>query len=209
MLDTQYRMHPSISSFPAAEFYRGTVRDGTVDESGRVSKELEPPRSVYLRALDLSTPTQMVEGSPESSLGLEDLNLGDEVPQVRDVEVLGECVEGEAAKNAPSVIFLDHAGKETTRDRSRVNHKEANIIASVVVDLLLSNPVSPASVIVFRFFLSFSRSVHPPCATVAPWRPPWDSPVLGPHGSESRSGPHPPSRRPFVLALSPCPHAAT
>ena len=41
MLDTQYRMHPSISSFPAAEFYRGTVRDGTVDESGRVSKELE------------------------------------------------------------------------------------------------------------------------------------------------------------------------
>jgi hypothetical protein len=86
----------------------------------------------------------MVEGS--SSLDLEDVNPSDEARgvsmEVREAEVLGECVEGEEVKNAPSVIFLDHAGKETTRDRSRVNLKEAHIITSVVVDLLLSNPVS-------------------------------------------------------------------
>jgi superfamily I DNA and/or RNA helicase len=42
----------------------------------------------------------------------------------------------------PSVIFLDHSGNESLKDRSRVNHHEAHIIASVVEDLLLTNPVS-------------------------------------------------------------------
>lgn len=41
----------------------------------------------------------------------------------------------------PSVIFLDHAGDESPKDRSRVNANEAHIIASVVEDLLLKNPV--------------------------------------------------------------------
>lgn len=43
--------------------------------------------------------------------------------------------------NRPSVIFLDHAGSESMKDRSRVNHNEAHIVASVVEDLLLCNPV--------------------------------------------------------------------
>lgn len=43
--------------------------------------------------------------------------------------------------NRPSVIFLDHAGRESMNDRSRVNRDEANIVASVVEDLLLNNPV--------------------------------------------------------------------
>ena len=195
MLDTQYRMHPSISSFPAAEFYRGIVRDGTVDENGRVSKELDPPRSVYLRALDLSTPTHVVEGSPSSP------DLGEPKPsdEVREAEVLGEDVQcEEEIKNGPSVIFLDHAGKETTRDRSRVNHTEAHIITSVVVDLLLSNPVSllalisPDPFLVFLFVSIFSfvgESRRPSRAAVVPPGPPWDSPVAGPRSSESRSGP--------------------
>ncbi|KAF9460474.1 P-loop containing nucleoside triphosphate hydrolase protein [Collybia nuda] len=42
--------------------------------------------------------------------------------------------------NRPSVIFLDHAGQESMNDRSRVNRDEANIVASVVEDLLLNNP---------------------------------------------------------------------
>lgn len=42
--------------------------------------------------------------------------------------------------NRPSVIFLDHAGAESIKDRSRVNHSEARIVASVVEDLLLNNP---------------------------------------------------------------------
>ncbi|RDB23511.1 Regulator of nonsense transcripts 1 [Hypsizygus marmoreus] len=40
----------------------------------------------------------------------------------------------------PSVIFLDHVGSESMKDRSRVNLNEAHIVASVVEDLLLNNP---------------------------------------------------------------------
>jgi superfamily I DNA and/or RNA helicase len=43
----------------------------------------------------------------------------------------------------PSVIFLDHAGNEEMKDRSRVNHNEARIVCAVIEDLLLNNPVSP------------------------------------------------------------------
>lgn len=47
--------------------------------------------------------------------------------------------------NRPSVIFLDHTGYESMKDRSRINLNEAHIVASVVEDLLLNNPV-----IIFR-----------------------------------------------------------
>ena len=43
--------------------------------------------------------------------------------------------------NRPSVVFLDHSGWETMKDRSRVNHNEANIVCSIVEDLLLQNEV--------------------------------------------------------------------
>ncbi|KZT23060.1 P-loop containing nucleoside triphosphate hydrolase protein [Neolentinus lepideus HHB14362 ss-1] len=39
----------------------------------------------------------------------------------------------------PSVIFLDHTGLETPKDRSRVNWAEAGIVCSIVEDLLLQN----------------------------------------------------------------------
>lgn len=42
----------------------------------------------------------------------------------------------------PSVIFLDHTGPESAKDRSRVNRHDARIVCSVVEDLLLHNPVS-------------------------------------------------------------------
>lgn len=41
----------------------------------------------------------------------------------------------------PSVVFLDHAGSESMKDRSRVNLNEAHIVCSVIEDLLLKNPV--------------------------------------------------------------------
>jgi superfamily I DNA and/or RNA helicase len=41
----------------------------------------------------------------------------------------------------PPVIFLDHAGIESFKDRSRVNYNEAHIVVSIVEDLLLNNPV--------------------------------------------------------------------
>ncbi|PPQ98679.1 hypothetical protein CVT24_003306 [Panaeolus cyanescens] len=40
----------------------------------------------------------------------------------------------------PSVVFLDHAGNEAPKGRSMVNVLEAQIVASVVEDLLLNNP---------------------------------------------------------------------
>ena len=41
----------------------------------------------------------------------------------------------------PSLIFLDHTGSESIKDRSRVNWNEAHIVCSVVEDLLLHNRV--------------------------------------------------------------------
>ncbi|KAF8583439.1 P-loop containing nucleoside triphosphate hydrolase protein [Ramaria rubella] len=45
-----------------------------------------------------------------------------------------------ATGHRPSVIFLDHAGGEEMKDRSRVNHNEARIVCAVIEDLLMSNP---------------------------------------------------------------------
>ncbi|KAG2035496.1 P-loop containing nucleoside triphosphate hydrolase protein [Suillus americanus] len=39
----------------------------------------------------------------------------------------------------PSVVFIDHGGAETLKDRSRVNWNEAHIVCSIVEDLLLQN----------------------------------------------------------------------
>jgi len=40
-----------------------------------------------------------------------------------------------------SVVFLDHGGSETAKDRSRVNWNEAHIVCSIVEDLLVKNEV--------------------------------------------------------------------
>lgn len=45
MLDTQYRMHSSISAFPNKAFYESKLMDGTLDETGAAKAGLEPPRS--------------------------------------------------------------------------------------------------------------------------------------------------------------------
>ena len=50
--------------------------------------------------------------------------------------------EGDAIHHRPSVVFLDHVGSESKKDRSRVNWNEAHIVCSLVEDLLLRNPVS-------------------------------------------------------------------
>ena len=50
MLDTQYRMHPSISKFPSAEFYDLMLLDGTVCRSGQVLPSLSPLSSLHLPA---------------------------------------------------------------------------------------------------------------------------------------------------------------
>ncbi|KAL1743074.1 P-loop containing nucleoside triphosphate hydrolase protein [Schizophyllum fasciatum] len=49
-------------------------------------------------------------------------------------------IEAGAPHDGPPVIFLNHTSYESSRSRSRVNHVEAQIVASVVEDLLLRNP---------------------------------------------------------------------
>ncbi|KAJ6518598.1 P-loop containing nucleoside triphosphate hydrolase protein [Mycena sanguinolenta] len=46
----------------------------------------------------------------------------------------------DASGQRPAVIFLDHTGGESLKDKSRVNQNEAAIVAGVVEDLLLNNP---------------------------------------------------------------------
>lgn len=61
------------------------------------------------------------------------------IPQLEPSDRQGlDSAEG----NKPSVVFLDHVGNESVKDRSRVNWSEANIVCSLVEDLLLRNPVS-------------------------------------------------------------------
>jgi superfamily I DNA and/or RNA helicase len=47
----------------------------------------------------------------------------------------------DASGQRPAVIFLDHTGGESLKDKSRVNQNEAAIVAGIVEDLLLNNPV--------------------------------------------------------------------
>lgn len=56
MLDTQYRMHPSISAFSARQFYDGALRDGTRLPDGTVRPGLEPPDTAFLLPDDEGRP---------------------------------------------------------------------------------------------------------------------------------------------------------
>ncbi|KAF8216269.1 P-loop containing nucleoside triphosphate hydrolase protein [Mycena galopus ATCC 62051] len=46
----------------------------------------------------------------------------------------------DASGQRPAVIFLDHTGGESLKDKSRVNQNEAAIVAGIIEDLLLNNP---------------------------------------------------------------------
>ncbi|KAG6853864.1 hypothetical protein C0991_000625 [Blastosporella zonata] len=49
-------------------------------------------------------------------------------------------LRGDEVGNRPSVVFVDHSGKESKKERSYANHSEAHIVMSIVEDLLLHNP---------------------------------------------------------------------
>ncbi|KAK7031328.1 P-loop containing nucleoside triphosphate hydrolase protein, partial [Favolaschia claudopus] len=46
----------------------------------------------------------------------------------------------DASGQRPAVIFLDHTGGESLKDKSRINRNEAAIVVGIVEDLLLNNP---------------------------------------------------------------------
>lgn len=123
MLDIQYRMHPTISRFPSREFYDRALRDGTVDSRGNVIPGLVPPESMVFPQLASATGAGSVLANV-GSIGTDLSAMGTSGPDGR-----------------PSVVFLDHVGSESVKDRSRVNWNEAYIVCSLVEDLLLRNPV--------------------------------------------------------------------
>jgi superfamily I DNA and/or RNA helicase len=49
MLNTQYRMHPTLARFPSGEFYDDLLLDGVADGSGVVPARLSPPVSKLLQ----------------------------------------------------------------------------------------------------------------------------------------------------------------
>jgi superfamily I DNA and/or RNA helicase len=63
------------------------------------------------------------------------------VVSILDPPISSHLTANPATGNRPSLIFLDHAGSESAKDRSRVNWNEAHIVCSVVEDLLLHNKV--------------------------------------------------------------------
>jgi len=48
MLDTQYRMHPSISAFPNKAFYNSALKDGTVLPNSLVKPGFDAPDTAFL-----------------------------------------------------------------------------------------------------------------------------------------------------------------
>ncbi|RXK38247.1 hypothetical protein M231_04419 [Tremella mesenterica] len=94
MLDTQYRMHPSISSFPNQAFYNSALKDGTVLSDGRVREDLKPPKTSYLVSDGKGgrkNVTFVDHRHPESPENQSLANYGDAVKVVDIVADLLDC----------------------------------------------------------------------------------------------------------------------
>ncbi|KAL4246864.1 DNA2/NAM7-like helicase [Abortiporus biennis] len=141
MLNIQYRMHPTISHFPSKEFYDFGLRDGTVDRFGNVLKGLVPPVWGFGYGRDHAWNGHGEKRGVGRGLSKAGGGLGLEIEGHGGGGGLGLEVgeHGVGTSNRPSVIFLDHCGFESLKDRSRVNVNEAHIVCSVVEDLLLNN----------------------------------------------------------------------
>ena len=63
------------------------------------------------------------------------------VVSLLDPPISSHLRENPATGNRPSLVFLDHTGSESIKNRSRVNWNEAHIVCSVLEDLLLYNSV--------------------------------------------------------------------
>lgn len=77
MLDTQYRMHPSISLFPNQSFYNSALQDGTLHPEfpGQAKSGFEPPVSDFL--LPGKNVTFLDHDHPESPQSKSLANYGD------------------------------------------------------------------------------------------------------------------------------------
>lgn len=98
MLDTQYRMHPQISSFPNEAFYSAQLKDGTRLRDGTVKKGLEPPDTAFLLKNaqgERQNVTFVDIGSPETPQNLSLANEG-EAAMVCDI-VMDLLLENEVS----------------------------------------------------------------------------------------------------------------
>ncbi|KAI0063306.1 P-loop containing nucleoside triphosphate hydrolase protein [Artomyces pyxidatus] len=61
------------------------------------------------------------------------------VPSRLHPPISSHLVEHPETGHRPSVVFLDHTGSESPKNRSKVNWTDAHIVCNVIEDLLLSN----------------------------------------------------------------------
>jgi len=107
MLNTQYRMHPDISRFPAEEFYEFELRDGTVDKAGDALPGLEPPISTHLNFRNKRPSVIFVDhGGNESMKGRSRVN-------VTEAHLVASVVEDLLLVNKVCnfLIYYAHAGR--------------------------------------------------------------------------------------------------
>ncbi|GAA5867611.1 hypothetical protein JCM1840_002570 [Sporobolomyces johnsonii] len=123
LLDTQYRMRPSISAFPNFSFYHSALQD-----SPTVSARPPPPQSRFFSAP--SNPLASSTASPSDSLQSDDTAPPSDPPQ-----------SGEAIV---PVAFVSHTSPEQLNRRSLLNRAEVDLIIEIVGDLLNRNPTLDA-----------------------------------------------------------------
>ncbi|GAA5893221.1 hypothetical protein JCM6882_003916 [Rhodosporidiobolus microsporus] len=117
LLDTQYRMRPSISAFPNLSFYNSALRDASV-----VSHRPPPPNSRFFASPTPVSPSPLT-GKRASSRRSPSSDSTDFLP----------------------VSFVSHPGEERQHRQSILNRSEADLLVEIVGDLLLQNPSLAAS----------------------------------------------------------------
>jgi len=99
MLDTQYRMHPSISAFPSQTFYNSDLKDGTINPDGAVIPGFAIPKTAYLEDAN-GRPTSMTfidHDHPESPESRSIANHG-------DAQIISDIVTDLLLQNPVSLV---------------------------------------------------------------------------------------------------------
>ncbi|GAA5828083.1 hypothetical protein JCM11251_005722 [Rhodosporidiobolus azoricus] len=118
LLDTQYRMRPSISAFPNLSFYNSALRDASV-----VSQRPPAPKSRFFAAPSPALTSRPAATAKAAAHSFTSASPGDFLP----------------------VSFVSHAGEERQHRQSILNRSEADLLVEIVGDLLHRNPTLAAA----------------------------------------------------------------
>ena len=99
MLEIQYRMHPSIASFPSTQFYDGRLRSGVSEEQRKAPAGFAWP-NVKKPVAFLTTPNSAQEMSKASSK-LNDFEAGKVRQVIQDLLAVGDITDNEIGVITP------------------------------------------------------------------------------------------------------------